>query len=112
MLAITCVAVDYCCCCVRQEGIKPMWEDGGNRKGGRWLINMSKGQHTDLDNAWLEIVSTCYCATCVVVDDVASCALTSTVHRRYVVCCYGDCIAYTTGDCAALVRFMLPLPCT
>ena len=35
-----------------------MWEDGRNKDGGRWLINLNKNQRmTDLDNFWLETVS-------------------------------------------------------
>lgn len=36
-----------------------MWEDQANRSGGRWLITLDKRQRfSDLDNFWLEIVST------------------------------------------------------
>lgn len=36
-----------------------MWEDERNKDGGRWLINLNKNQRmTDLDNFWLETVST------------------------------------------------------
>ncbi|KAK3091354.1 hypothetical protein FSP39_019218, partial [Pinctada imbricata] len=38
-----------------KDGIQPMWEDGRNKDGGRWLINLNKNQRmTDLDNFWLE----------------------------------------------------------
>uniref|UniRef100_A0A3Q3VS54 Eukaryotic translation initiation factor 4eb n=1 Tax=Mola mola TaxID=94237 RepID=A0A3Q3VS54_MOLML len=38
-----------------QDGIKPMWEDERNRRGGRWLITLSKQQRkSDLDQFWLE----------------------------------------------------------
>ncbi|XP_069123007.1 eukaryotic translation initiation factor 4E-like [Argopecten irradians] len=38
-----------------KDGIQPMWEDGQNKDGGRWLINLNKQQrHSDLDNFWLE----------------------------------------------------------
>jgi len=41
-----------------KEGIKPMWEDDRNKKGGRWLINLDKKQRAScLDNFWLEVVS-------------------------------------------------------
>jgi len=40
-----------------KKGIKPMWEDDQNRKGGRWLINVNKQQRAAcLDNFWLEVV--------------------------------------------------------
>ena len=40
-----------------QEGIKPMWEDESNRRGGRWLINLDKKQRVAcLDYFWLEIM--------------------------------------------------------
>lgn len=35
-----------------------MWEDERNRRGGRWLITLSKQQRkSDLDQFWLETVS-------------------------------------------------------
>ena len=41
-----------------KEGVKPMWEDDRNKKGGRWLINLDKKQRAScLDNFWLEVVS-------------------------------------------------------
>ncbi len=40
-----------------KEGIKPMWEDDQNRRGGRWLINLDKKQRNmNLDNFWLEVM--------------------------------------------------------
>ena len=40
-----------------KSGIKPMWEDDKNRRGGRWLINLDKKQRiTCLDNFWLEVM--------------------------------------------------------
>jgi len=40
-----------------KKGIKPMWEDDHNRKGGRWLINLDKKQRsTCLDDFWLEVM--------------------------------------------------------
>ncbi|XP_068675736.1 eukaryotic translation initiation factor 4E-like [Montipora foliosa] len=38
-----------------KEGIEPMWEDDGNRKGGRWLFTSQKNfRQQDLDRIWLE----------------------------------------------------------
>ncbi|GIY53918.1 eukaryotic translation initiation factor 4E-1A [Caerostris darwini] len=40
-----------------KHGIKPMWEDSRNKKGGRWLLNVQKSQrNTDLNNYWLEVL--------------------------------------------------------
>ncbi len=40
-----------------KEGVKPMWEDDLNRRGGRWLITVDKWQRNlDLDNFWLEVM--------------------------------------------------------
>nr|CAD7402353.1 unnamed protein product [Timema poppensis] len=34
-----------------KKGIRPMWEDDANIRGGRWLINLEKKQRSsDLDN--------------------------------------------------------------
>ncbi|KAK1903871.1 Eukaryotic translation initiation factor 4E-1A [Dissostichus eleginoides] len=49
-----------------KDGIEPMWEDGRNRKGGRWLITLSKQQRrADLDRFWLETL------LCLVGDKIA-----------------------------------------
>ncbi|XP_017136416.1 eukaryotic translation initiation factor 4E1 [Drosophila miranda] len=37
-------------------GIKPMWEDDANSKGGRWLISVNKNSKAELDRLWLEIL--------------------------------------------------------
>ncbi|XP_061833296.1 eukaryotic translation initiation factor 4E-1A isoform X1 [Nerophis lumbriciformis] len=40
-----------------KDEIEPMWEDDRNRRGGRWLITLSKQQRkSDLDRFWLETV--------------------------------------------------------
>ncbi|KAM5217361.1 eukaryotic translation initiation factor 4E type 1B isoform 4-T7 [Hipposideros larvatus] len=40
---------------VSQDGIEPMWEDPRNKRGGRWLVSLSKQQrHMELDHLWLE----------------------------------------------------------
>ncbi|XP_067000029.1 eukaryotic translation initiation factor 4E-like [Anabrus simplex] len=40
-----------------KKGIRPMWEDEANKKGGRWLINLDKKQRgDDLDDFWLEVL--------------------------------------------------------
>uniref|UniRef100_A0A8C0ZWQ6 Eukaryotic translation initiation factor 4E type 1B n=1 Tax=Castor canadensis TaxID=51338 RepID=A0A8C0ZWQ6_CASCN len=37
------------------DGIQPMWEDGRNKRGGRWLVSLAKQQrHIELDRLWLE----------------------------------------------------------
>jgi translation initiation factor 4E len=41
---------------VFKDGIKPMWEDPGNRAGGRWLVSFDKRQRHNLDNYWLEVL--------------------------------------------------------
>lgn len=41
-----------------KRGIRPMWEDEANKRGGRWLINLEKKQRSnELDRYWLDIVS-------------------------------------------------------
>ena len=43
-----------------------MWEDERNRLGGRWLINVNKGnRNAELDRLWLELVCIwCYSSHC------------------------------------------------
>ncbi|EDW00190.1 eukaryotic translation initiation factor 4E1 [Drosophila grimshawi] len=42
---------DYC---LFKKGIRPMWEDEANVKGGRWVININKINKNSLDNIWLD----------------------------------------------------------
>ena len=37
-----------------QEGIKPMWEDTRNKKGGRWLISWDKKDRRDYADVFWE----------------------------------------------------------
>jgi len=40
-----------------KEGIKPMWEDENNIKGGRWLVAVDKLKRNELlDHYWLELL--------------------------------------------------------
>ncbi|XP_052846223.1 eukaryotic translation initiation factor 4E1 [Drosophila gunungcola] len=39
-----------------KRGIKPMWEDEANIKGGRWLVTVGKSGKLDLDRIWLDIL--------------------------------------------------------
>ncbi|KAK0096731.1 hypothetical protein PV326_004591 [Microctonus aethiopoides] len=40
-----------------KNGIRPMWEDEANKRGGRWLMQLDKRQRAcDLDHFWLEIL--------------------------------------------------------
>lgn len=41
-----------------KKNIRPMWEDDANKRGGRWVLNLSKQQRrSELDALWLDIVS-------------------------------------------------------
>ncbi|MEQ2263710.1 Eukaryotic translation initiation factor 4E-1A, partial [Xenotaenia resolanae] len=45
-----------------KDGIEPMWEDERNKRGGRWLITLTKQQRrSDLDRYWLETVGLTVC---------------------------------------------------
>ncbi|CEF63261.1 Translation Initiation factor eIF-4e family and Translation Initiation factor eIF-4e-like domain-containing protein [Strongyloides ratti] len=40
-----------------KEGIKPMWEDANNVKGGRWLVVVDKSKRAaKLDHYWIELM--------------------------------------------------------
>ncbi|CAH1276381.1 unnamed protein product [Diabrotica balteata] len=40
-----------------KKGIRPMWEDDANKRGGRWLLSLEKKQrNNDLDRYWLDII--------------------------------------------------------
>ncbi|CAG7836998.1 unnamed protein product [Allacma fusca] len=44
---------------VFKDGLKPMWEDEGNRRGGRWLMSFDRKNRssvTALDDKWLELL--------------------------------------------------------
>lgn len=39
-----------------KTGVRPMWEDEGNKRGGRWMLNINRGQRQDLDKYWLDTI--------------------------------------------------------
>lgn len=41
-----------------KKGIRPMWEDKMNEKGGRWIVKFdSRPREVDIDKIWLDVVS-------------------------------------------------------
>lgn len=40
-----------------KKGIRPMWEDKMNEKGGRWIIKLENRRSGDLNEMWLDVVS-------------------------------------------------------
>lgn len=50
---------DYNDYSVFKENIRPMWEDPGNNRGGRWIfnLNLSESNRNELDRMWLDTVS-------------------------------------------------------
>lgn len=38
-----------------KKGIRPMWEDATNNKGGRWVFNLKKGFNVT-DQTWMELL--------------------------------------------------------
>uniref|UniRef100_A0A1B0AVS9 eIF-4F 25 kDa subunit n=1 Tax=Glossina palpalis gambiensis TaxID=67801 RepID=A0A1B0AVS9_9MUSC len=39
-----------------KKGIRPMWEDAANNKGGRWVITLNRSPKTEVDNLWLDVL--------------------------------------------------------
>jgi translation initiation factor 4E len=39
-----------------KEGVKPMWEDPQNAKGGKWILQLKGGQKEKLNEYWETIV--------------------------------------------------------
>uniref|UniRef100_A0A3Q0SSQ4 Eukaryotic translation initiation factor 4ea n=1 Tax=Amphilophus citrinellus TaxID=61819 RepID=A0A3Q0SSQ4_AMPCI len=74
------------------DGIEPMWEDERNRRGGRWLITLSKQQRkSDLDRFWLE---TLLCLVGEAFDDYSDDVCGAVINVR----AKGDKIAIWTTD--------------
>ncbi|KAJ1552605.1 hypothetical protein HK405_010685 [Cladochytrium tenue] len=44
-----------------KEGVRPMWEDPANEKGGKWVLQIVRGnkKKTDLDTLWLNTMLAC-----------------------------------------------------
>ncbi|XP_057706306.1 eukaryotic translation initiation factor 4E-1A-like isoform X2 [Corythoichthys intestinalis] len=75
-----------------KDGIEPMWEDKRNRRGGRWLITLSKQQRkADLDRFWLE---TLLCLVGEAFDDHSDDVCGAVINVR----AKGDKIAIWTTD--------------
>ncbi|XP_067858735.1 eukaryotic translation initiation factor 4E-like [Heptranchias perlo] len=82
-----------CDYCLFKDGIKPMWEDDKNKKGGRWLMTLNKQQrHNDLDRYWLE---TLLCLIGEAFDECSDEVCGAVVNVRP----KGDKIAIWTGNC-------------
>nr|KAF6391854.1 eukaryotic translation initiation factor 4E [Pipistrellus kuhlii] len=76
-----------------KDGIKPMWEDEKNKRGGRWLITLNKQQRrSDLDRFWLE---TLLCLIGESFDDYSDDVCGAVVNVR----AKGDKIAIWTTEC-------------
>ncbi|GAB0090236.1 Eukaryotic translation initiation factor 4E1 [Sergentomyia squamirostris] len=40
-----------------KKGVKPMWEDHFNKRGGKWVLTLDRHQrHTDFDRFWLDML--------------------------------------------------------
>lgn len=40
-----------------KKGVRPMWEDIANKKGGRWMITVNRNSgRGDVDNLWLDVI--------------------------------------------------------
>ncbi|XP_041827471.1 eukaryotic translation initiation factor 4eb isoform X2 [Melanotaenia boesemani] len=75
-----------------KDGIEPMWEDERNKRGGRWLITLTKQQRRiDLDRFWLE---TLLCLVGEAFDDYSDDVCGAVVNIRN----KGDKIAVWTSD--------------
>ncbi|XP_076733997.1 eukaryotic translation initiation factor 4eb isoform X1 [Maylandia zebra] len=75
-----------------KDGIEPMWEDERNKRGGRWLVTLTKQQRRlDLDRYWLE---TLLCLVGEAFDDYSDDVCGAVVNVRT----KGDKIAVWTSD--------------
>ncbi|XP_055585646.1 eukaryotic translation initiation factor 4E-like [Uranotaenia lowii] len=45
-----------CDCSLFEQGIRHMWDDEKNFRGGRWVINVPRQQHHELDKYWLDTI--------------------------------------------------------
>uniref|UniRef100_A0A3Q2XM97 Eukaryotic translation initiation factor 4ea n=1 Tax=Hippocampus comes TaxID=109280 RepID=A0A3Q2XM97_HIPCM len=87
-----------------KDGIEPMWEDERNRRGGRWLITLSKQQRkADLDRFWLE---TLLCLVGEAFDDHSDDVCGAVINVRS----KGDKIAIWTTDKLRVYKERLGVP--
>jgi len=42
-----------------REGIKPMWEDPGNKAGGKWVHGVPKKHRNNLNDFWADVMMLC-----------------------------------------------------
>lgn len=42
-----------------RDGIRPMWEDAANARGGKWVLELPKGFEGDLQDIWRKTMALC-----------------------------------------------------
>ncbi|ORX81806.1 eukaryotic translation initiation factor 4E [Basidiobolus meristosporus CBS 931.73] len=56
-----------------KEGIKPMWEDPANDKGGKWVIQLPRKTGEQINQLWLYTVLSCIGESFAYEDEICGC---------------------------------------
>jgi len=55
------------------NGVKPMWEDEANCRGGKWIVIFPKGKKDLIDDYWLSVILSVIGESLEGVDEVSGC---------------------------------------
>eukprot|EP01113_Clastostelium_recurvatum_P016346 TRINITY_DN1932_c0_g1_i1.p1 TRINITY_DN1932_c0_g1~~TRINITY_DN1932_c0_g1_i1.p1 ORF type:complete len:226 (+),score=53.84 TRINITY_DN1932_c0_g1_i1:109-786(+) len=61
-----------------KDGIKPMWEDASNARGGKWIVQFQKGDKAIIDKYWENLILSLIGETATSIDEVCG----AVVSRR------------------------------
>ncbi|KAI9592039.1 translation initiation factor eIF 4e-like domain-containing protein [Syncephalis fuscata] len=64
-----------------KKGIKPMWEDAANAKGGKWVVQLQKSRSTDINDYWLFTMLACIGETFETEDEI--CGAVMSVRKSF-----------------------------
>ncbi|KAI8048546.1 translation initiation factor eIF 4e-like domain-containing protein [Syncephalis plumigaleata] len=60
-----------------KKGIKPMWEDAANAKGGKWVVQLQKTRNFDINDYWLYMMLACIGETFEYEDEICGAVMSA-----------------------------------
>ena len=86
---------------VALQGIKPMWEDNANAKGGKWVINL-KSDKNMLNQYWENLVLGIIGETIDVADEITGAVVSGNLHLMQLIAVVAQVARRRNGDRIAI----------